>query len=189
VFAGVPANDDLGAESGTTHLFPGSCPAGPITFFCFGDGSLATGCPCGNAGATGRGCANSQNGAGALLNANGSVAPDQVVLAASGELPTSLSIFLQGDAEIVSGTVFGDGVRCTGGLLLRLYVKGAVGGSVSAPGAGDPSITARAGELGDTILPGSVRFYQVYYRDPDLGFCPNPPGNSFNITNAVRIAW
>jgi hypothetical protein len=34
-----------------------------------------------------------------------------------------------------------------------------------------------------------VRFYQSYYRDPQVGFCPAPAGNLWNVTNGVRIVW
>jgi len=84
---------------------------------------------------------------------------------------------------------FGDGLRCIASHLERLYVKSASAGSASAPQAGDPSITARSAALGDPIAPGSMRFYQVYYRDPVLSFCPPPAGNSWNVGNAIAIAW
>ena len=157
--------------------------------FCSGDGSLATGCPCGNNGASGAGCENSAATGGAALTATGNVSPDSMVLTSSGELPSVLSIFLQGDAEIASGAVFGDGVRCVGGSLKRLYTKNASGGVVSAPTGGDPSITAQSAALGDPISPGSVRYYQVYYRDPSLVFCPAPPGNSWNVSSGIKITW
>jgi hypothetical protein len=140
-------------------------------------------------GSAGRGCANSQNPSGAALSAAGTTSPDTVVFTASGELPTALSIVLQGDNSNANGLVFGDGVRCVTGTLKRLYVKSAVGGSISAPGAGDPSVTARSAALGDTILPGSTRSYQIYYRDASATFCPNPPGDTFNVTNGLIVTW
>jgi len=154
--------------------------------YCFGDGSLATACPCGNTGATGHGCASSRNPAGAVLDASGATNPDTMVLHASGELPAALSIFIQGNVNFPAGLVFGDGVRCAGGAIRRLAVRNAVGGVVSFPGLGDPSITARSASLGDPISPGMVRFYQTYYRDPASGFCP---GATFNVTSAIRIDW
>jgi hypothetical protein len=156
--------------------------------FCYGSDVAAEACPCGNAGGSGRGCQNSAASGGAQLSASGMTSPDSVVLAASGELPSVLSIFLQGDAAIVPVT-FGDGLRCAGGHLKRLYAKNASAGSTSAPSAGDPSITSRSAALGDPIAPGSSRFYQVYYRDPVLTFCPSPSGNAWNVGNAVAIAW
>ncbi len=158
----------------------------PFTPFCFGDGTLATPCPCGNSGSPGHGCAHSTNASGALLAASGTTSPDTVVLSASGERPSALTIFLQGNVNTSAGLVFGDGLRCADGLLVRLYVKNAVAGSTSAPQGADPSITARSAAHGDPILPGTSRYYQTYYRDPNPAFCP--PG-TFNATNAVRIDW
>ena len=147
-------------------------------------------CPCFNfPSGPGRGCDNSAATGGALLAAAGTTSPDTVVLTASDELPTSLSIFLQGDASNANGVVFGDGVRCAAGVLRRIGVKNASGGTVSYPQAGDPSISARSAALGDPLFPGATRHYQVYYRDPSLGFCAAPTGNSFNIGNALAITW
>jgi hypothetical protein len=186
---GAFGQDDLGADSGSAYHLPTACPTGPIVAFCFGDGTEVTPCPCGNFGFSGRGCANSQNVQGALLHGSGSVSPDAVTLTASGVLPIALTIFLQGDQTIPGAAVFGDGLRCTGGALLRLYVESAVNGTISVPQPGDPTITQRSAQLGDFLFPGSTRLYQAYYRDPDLGFCPAPPGNSWNVTSAVRISW
>ncbi len=168
-------------------VFTGVCSTG--TPFCFGDGSTATACPCGNVGASGHGCANSAVAAGAKLKAMGRTSPDSVVLTASQMLPTSFSIFLQGSASVPSGAVFGDGVRCAGGSLLRLSTKSAVQGITQFPDATDLSITARSAALGAPIPSGAVRIYQTYYRDPSASFCPAPTGSTFNITNAVSIQW
>jgi hypothetical protein len=100
-----------------------------------------------------------------------------------------LSIFLQGSANLASGVVFGDGVRCANSNLKRLFTHNASGGTVSAPSGADASISARSSALGDTIAPGSLRYYQVYYRDPALSFCPNPPGNSWNVSSGIQIQW
>jgi len=162
---------------------------GPGESYCFGDGSLATPCPCANTGVTGHGCDNSTGTGGAQISAAGATSPDSVVLTASGELPTVLSIFLQGDVDASAGITFGDGVRCVNGALKRLYVKNASGGVVSAPGFGDLSITDRSAALGDPLSPGDTRYYQVYSRDPDLSFCAAPPGNSWNVSNGRAITW
>jgi hypothetical protein len=157
---------------------------------CAGDGSLGTPCPCGNTGVGGRGCANSQPGsAGAWLSASGSTNPDSVVLTATGELPTALSIVLQGSIEVGAGLTYGDGVRCVAGTLKRLYTKNAINGVVTAPTGGDLSITARSAALGDPIAPGQTRVYQVYHRDPAPTFCAFPPGNTFNVSSGYRIQW
>jgi hypothetical protein len=159
----------------------------PGTRFCFGDGSSAA-CPCGNSGAAGHGCQNSITTGGSLLSAAGQVNPDTVVLTATAELPSALSIFLQGTVSIAP-TNYGDGLRCTGGSLRRLFAKSASGGVVVAPQPGDPSITSRSAALGDPISPGATRLYQVYYRDPIAAFCPAPRGDTWNVSNAVRVAW
>jgi hypothetical protein len=199
-FALLAADD---AANGGSHLFVAStlrtaslasfgiaewmgCPA-PGTKFCFGDGSVAS-CPCANEGAPRHGCENSHSTGGAELYADGGIQPDTVVLRATGELMHALSVFLQGSAD-VGPFLYGDGLRCAGGTLRRLYIKSAVGGFVSAPQAGDLSITARSAQLGDPIAPGSTRYYQTYYRDPNPSFCPNPPGNTWNTTNGVVITW
>jgi hypothetical protein len=161
-----------------------NAPAG--TQFCFGDGSSGP-CPCGNFGLPGHGCNNSANTGGATLAASGSTTPDTIVLEVSGELASALSIFLQGDVS--QQAPFGDGVRCAGGHLVRLASKHASGGYTFYPDQGDPGIRQRAAQLGDTIPPGAMRFYQVYYRDPSLSFCPAPQGNSWNISDAVALQW
>lgn len=157
---------------------------------CGTDGRTATACPCGNAGEEHHGCANSRaHSAGAVLVGAGTTSPDTVVLDAGGMRPTSLHIFLQGDATIALGTTFGDGVRCAGGHLLRLAARNAVAGASRYPDAGDPSISARAAALGFPIASGDVRTYQTYYRDPDPTFCAAPTGSTFNATNAVQVTW
>jgi len=152
--------------------------------FCLGNGSLAP-CPCGNQGTYG--CENSASTGGAVLGASGnaSVASDTVVLTSAGELPSALTIFLSGPIEIPP-TNFGDGLRCTGGQLRRLYVKNAVNGIARAPTLGDPSITARMAALGAPLHAGESHHYQAYYRDPVEGFCP---AQRFNISSGVRIQW
>jgi hypothetical protein len=84
---------------------------------------------------------------------------------------------------------FGDGLRCVSGVLKRLYVKSASGGTASAPGPGDPSITAQSAALGDPIVSGQTRGYQAYYRDSSASFCPSPSGGTFNVSNALLVLW
>ena len=166
-----------------------STPIAPIVSFCFGDGTTATACPCGNFGASGRGCANSVNASGALLVGTGSTSPDSVVLAASGMPSTALSLFMQGNSPQYGGLLFGDGVRCAAGLLKRLGSHTSSGGASTYPGIGDLSISARSAALGDPFGPGATRYYQTFYRNPAPTFCPTPPGNTFNITNGVIVHW
>ena len=158
------------------------------TSYCFGDASSPTACPCANFGAAGHGCENSSATGGAVLVASGTTVPDTAVLTATGEKPTALTIFLQGTSTIAP-VVYGDGLRCVGGNLKRLYAKNAVGGQVAAPTVSDLSITARSAQLNDPIQPGQMRFYMTYYRDAVSTFCPIPTGNTFNGSNAVAIGW
>ena len=163
--------------------------ATPFTNFCFPGQGLARACPCANNGVLGHGCENSADTGGALLTAAGSVSADTVALTASGELPGVTSIVFQGSVDLMSGSVFGDGVRCVGGVQTRLYTQVAVNGVVVAPGPGDPSIRLRSAALGDPIGAGQTRSYQVYYRDPTPSFCSSPIGDAWNVSNAVRISW
>jgi hypothetical protein len=162
--------------------------AGPWTALCAGDGTLRP-CPCGNDGASGRGCQNSASTGGAVLVATGAVLPDTIVLHVSGELPSALTVFLQGNSLLPSSLIFGDGIRCAGGALKRLYAKNASGGAAHAPAAGDLSISARSAALGQPITTGASRWYQTYYRDPNPTFCPAPGGSTFNSSSAIRIDW
>ena len=188
-------HDDCDLLKGTSHDWngdgiPDECqPVG--TPGCFGDGTLPTACPCQNTGVAGRGCENSVATGGARLEGSGTTATDSVVLVSEGELPTVLTIFLQGTAQNANGLVFGDGVRCAGGILKRLYAKTASGGTAHAPALGELSITARSTQLGDPLAPlsGQVRYYQAYYRDPNLGFCPAPAGNSWNVSSMLTVTW
>jgi Tol biopolymer transport system component len=159
--------------------------AAAFNAFCAGDGSGGA-CPCANNGSAGHGCQNSASTGGALLAASGnaSLASDTVQLSSSSELPSALSIVLQGNSAIAAQS-FGDGLRCAGGVLKRLYARNASGGALSVPQAGDPSISSRSAALNDPIPVGATRIYQVYYRDPNLGFCPG----AFNVTNAMAIVW
>jgi hypothetical protein len=170
-------------------LLTGDVPGGTTsvgTSYCFGDGTSSVSCPCLNFGAAGNGCANSANSAGALLQANGTTTPDTVILASSGELPSALTIFLQGDVSLSTPVVFGAGLRCADGNLKRLGSHNAVGGATSFPQGGDPSITTQSANLGDPIAPGSSRYYAAYYRDPSVSFCPPA---TFNATQGIGIVW
>jgi hypothetical protein len=126
---------------------------------------------------------------GARLSSTGTTDPDTLVLTSTGELPSALSIFLQGDELTPHVMTFGDGLRCTGGTLLRLYAKNATGGVVQAPQGNEPTISHRSAALGDPLQSGSIRFYQTYYRDPNMAFCPSPSGGTFNVSSGLRVIW
>jgi hypothetical protein len=159
---------------------------GPVSSFCAGDGldaHVTTACPCGNAGAPGRGCAWHAGPQGALLAASGSTSPDTLVLTASG-MPAAApsTIFLKGDVLLAGGIVFGDGVRCVDGDLIRLGTKVNVGGAAQYPEPGNLPISVRGGT---PVGSGAIGSYQTYYRNAAL-YCTSA---TFNVTNAVRVVW
>lgn len=64
----------------------------------------------------------------------------------------------------------------------------AVGGSITAPVPGEPSVPSVSATLGDPITPGSVRYYQVYHRDPTaLSGCP--ASSTLNLTQGIAVTW
>jgi len=162
-------------ESGT----PCAAPGIP---YCFGDGS-GTACPCGNNGAPGNGCASSVNPAGGNLATSGSpsVSSDTLVLTATG-LPTGACLYFQGTTQLGggAGVAFGDGLRCTGGTVVRLGTKQNPGGTSSYPVAGDPPIHIKGNDVA-----GDVRDYQCWYRNAAVFCTPS----TFNLTNGVQVTW
>jgi len=163
----------------------------PGTTLCAGDGSLSTPCPCANTGLPGRGCQNSIGTGGAMLSSTGvaSLKNDSLVVASSSELPNALSVLMQGTGTLSSPAVFGDGVRCVGPQFKRIIVKHAVFGTLTYPESGELSISVRSVALNATIAPGTYRYYQVFYRDPNPGYCPIPTGNTFNVSSGQRVLW
>lgn len=209
-FAG-PSRLSFAASYGSTYLiqigcFPSSpggqgsfliqntSPSALFTPVCV-QGRYGVGaCPCANPPLqAGAGCNNSSATGGALLSAAGSasIANDTLQLNMTGGKPNGATVLLQGRTELslLSGSVaFGQGLRCVGGNLLRLYVVGAVGGAASFPPAGNPSIVARSGALGDALNAGITRVYTSYYRDPIvLGGCAST--RTFNSSNGGIVPW
>jgi hypothetical protein len=161
----------------TPAVFVESCVAGPS----------GTGCPCHNQGSGGSGCNNSHNTGGARLNAAGmpSLQNDSVSIWQTGEWANTSSTLLQGTVN-APPVVFGDGIRCTGGVLKRLYtLPAASNGSVNFPPPSGPSISARSAALGYSIPAVSTVDYQVYYRDANLTFC----SGGFNTGTDQSVLW
>ncbi len=156
---------------------------GGFATICAGDGS-GTPCPCANEGAAGSGCRNS-TGNGAQLAANGtpSIQNDTFVLTGSSMPATATALFVQsaGIDHGGLGTQLGDGLRCISGASVRLAVKSNVGGSSSFPAAGDPKISILGG-----LSAGATRYYHVWYRDNNAGFCTSA---TYNYTNGITATW
>jgi hypothetical protein len=154
----------------------------PPVAYCFGDGTgidcATIGAGCAN-GAAGNGCANSVNAAGGNLSSSGtsSIASDTLVLLGSG-MPNSSALYFQGTTQI--SLVFGDGIRCAGGSVVRLGTKANAGGGSQYPAVGDPTVSVRGLVTG----PGT-RTYQVWYRNA-AAFC-SP--STFNLTNGLLVTW
>ncbi len=151
--------------------------------FCMGDGS-GTPCPCGNSSASSQrcGCANSLGLAGRLIAIGGaSIALDSLVLRADG-MPNSSALFFQGTAQQAAGagSVFGDGLRCVAGSVLRLGIRTNVTNASSLPSSGSPSLAIVGGIAGATTI-----HYQVWYRN-SAAFCT---ASTFNLTNGLSVAW
>jgi hypothetical protein len=160
------------------------------TKFCFPTLDGVGGCPCGNNPYIyGTGCYNSSSlPASIWQTGTASISSDSAVLYTYDEKPTALSIVTQGSALVAAGVNFGQGKRCAGGTLKRLYLKAAIGGSITAPTGADPSIHARSAALGDPLSAGAFRYYYVYYRDPIvLGGCSATL--TFNATDTVQMLW
>ncbi len=154
----------------------------PAQGFCFGDGT-GTPCPCGNVGALGNGCPSSVNPDGANLLASGSssLAFDTLVLSGTG-MTNSSALYFQGTSQAGggSGAVFGDGLRCAAGSIVRLKTVVNVTGASQYPEPGDPSVSLR-GMVGAP----STRTYQVWYRNA-AAFCN---AETFNLSNGVQVTW
>ena len=163
----------------------------PLIYVCDPGVGVTIACPCSNpASGSSRGCDNSAATGGARLKSTGTalLVNDTLVLTTEDQRPTGTTIILQGTTVDPTGTVFGQGLRCASGTLKRLYVKTAVGGSVTAPEISDFTVSQRSAALGDTIFPGTVRAYLAYYRDPIvLGGCPS--SSTFNATNTGTVTW
>jgi hypothetical protein len=152
------------------------------TTFCSGDGT-GTACPCGNVGAPGNGCASSVSVGGAHLGGTGvpSIASDSFVLSGS-SMPNSSALYFQGTSQAGGGlgAVFGDGLRCASGTIIRLGTKTNAGGGSSYPSGTDVPISVRGSNVA-----GAVRTYQCWYRNA-AAFCT---ASTFNLTNGVSTTW
>ena len=118
-------------------------------------------CPCGNDSNVydSEGCLSSFGNGGRLrMSGYSSISNDDVQLVCMKLPPSASALFFQGtqDLTFTGGAVFGDGVRCAAGNVLRLGVKQAVNGIAAYPEAGDVPISIRGG-----VTQGSVRLSGV----------------------------
>lgn len=193
-FGGAQTGDRIHINGSFTTLCPTFCaidgcitsmvitPCAPPsvgTPYCMGDGS-ATACPCGNAGGAGEGCANS-SGAGAMLGGSGSasVGADDLAMDAAQLLPGQPALLFAGVNQVNggAGSIFGDGLRCAGGSVVRLGVRVPDSNGAAAWSGG-------LGALGGWSA-GDTRNFQVWYRDPSSSPC----GSAFNLSHGVGVTF
>lgn len=164
-------------------LVPDACQTNSILAYCSGDGT-STACPCGNAGSAGNGCGSSLFAGGANLGWSGvpAVSHDNFVLHGT-QMPNSSALYFQGTGQQSGGqgSVFGDGLRCASGSVIRLATKLNSGATSRYPDVGDPSISVR----GSIPSVGGNRTYQVWYRNA-AAFCTP---STFNLTNGLTVTW
>ncbi|MBL8861539.1 MAG: hypothetical protein JNK02_05960 [Planctomycetes bacterium] len=183
---GIP--DDREIAEGTAADVNGNgiadaCEGFAGLLYCFGDGA-GTPCPCGNVSAPAdqAGCLNSLALGGRLrASGNAGLSSDSLVLSGT-NMPNSSALYFQGTAPQNggAGTIFGDGLRCAAGAIVRLGTKSNTAGASQYPAAGDPSVSVR----GLVAAPGT-RTYQVWYRNA-AAFCTSA---TFNLSNGVEMTW
>lgn len=188
--SGYRADVHYATNVAATTFLDGALPPA-YQVLCSGDGSVPTSCPCGNFGAPGHGCTNSFYGNGGMLYVDGATMVDPatardtcVLHVANVPHSTGLgSIFAQKDSYDPNGAVYGDGVTCATGSLIRLGSRGTPTGVGQWPEPQNQCLSVRG-----QVTPGSgvVRYYYAYYRNAAASFCPPA---TFNTTNVVRIDW
>ena len=166
-------------------------PAG-FTSFCHPGSGGVVPCPCGNPpSGAGRGCQNhgTMTG-GATIAGSGlaSLGADSVVLSATGENATSLTVFWTGSVLLSPGVAHAAGVRCAQSLH-RLYNGNASGGAIARPGGSDPSVSARSATVGAPITAGQTRYYFTIYRDPQAAVPCGSSASTINLSNAAAVTW
>jgi len=175
VLIGDPGDDEAGSDTGRATLYSTTPLAGEL--ICDG---VQGPCPCANQAGTGEGCMNSTS-AGAALETTGtaSVALDGMQFHAT-QMPGGTPAVLFTGTNAIAGGVgqaFKDGLLCTSGASLRMGVRFADAAGAAQWG---PGLAAE----GD-FAAGSVRFFQVWYRDAGVSVC----GTGSNTSSAVRVSF
>jgi hypothetical protein len=123
-------------------------------------------------------CTTSPNtvGPGALMGFGGtqSIAANDLVLLATGCPRNTYGIFYLGTQTSLAP--FGNGVRCVGGAVLRWSVV-----VTSAAGDASQPIDLTTLPAGQGVVAGSVRYFQLWYRNPGAG------GMGFNLSDGLEV--
>ena len=191
------------AGGGSSFIITEQAGPSPMTKTCFPGIGGVINCPCGQPANPAGGCANFGATAttGAVLDASGnpSLAADTLVLTTTNHRTAPAAgilnvFFASTGTTIPNGQANGAGVRCYNQVLKRLYTgqtSPPASGSLSRPGMGDPSVSARSAALSSPISAGQTRFYFNLYRDQQAtapAACNNTTSN-VNVTNAGSITW
>ncbi len=173
---GTPRDSEDSIFMGSVYTF--DVPTELGVAYCFGDGS-GNACPCANNGAPGRGCASGASSQGSVLFGVGvpSLTQDSFQLVVVDVQPGQPGVFLGAQNQIQggSGLLFGDGLRCAGGALIRYPV-----GIADASG-----VRFSHGGHGAGLTAGATRRYQYWYRNP----AGSPCGSGFNLSNGYEVVW
>jgi hypothetical protein len=146
-------------------------------------GALTSGCPCvPSLQPVAGGCRNSTGQSATLFSAGTpSVLADSIQLVAKEMPPGTSGTCFQGTALFAPPAVYGDGLLCVTGTLLRLGTQFAPTGDIDWPIPAIGSISVAGG-----VSPsGATHYYQVVYRDSP-SFCTPA---TFNVTSAERLIW
>ena len=169
-----------GGSGGVGGFFVEYSDVSTAGIYCSGDSSNPIGCPCGNIGSPEEGCANG-TGLGGKLRSNGSssVSAGDLVLTSSQLIPSQPGLYFQGNNAINSGdgSLFGDGLRCAGGGVIRLQVR-------FSDSTGSSSTNINLSAAGGALA-GDTKRYQIWYRDP----ASSPCGALFNLSNGLEITF
>jgi hypothetical protein len=160
-------------------------PSDPGTGLCFGDPGMGTPCPCDNdndGSIPGSGCDNGVFTTGAQLSSSGvcRISQDTLMLATTHAEPHNSGLYFQANNALSPAVVWGDGLRCIDGGLIRLQIRSA--------DAGGTSFTTVPLSIKGGVVAGETKLYQLWYRTVS-----NPPCglgvNDFNSSNAYAILW
>jgi hypothetical protein len=151
--------------------------------YCFGYGP-STPCPCGNDSPTGSltGCLSSLGVGGKLIATGVSSLSNDTVALVGTQMPNSSALYFQGTAQAGTGvgTLFGDGLRCATGTVVRLGTNLNVNNASHYPSPGQQPVHTKGG-----LLTSGTRYYQVWYRNA-APFCLL---QTFNLTNGWTLQW
>lgn len=129
------------------------------------------------------------NGAGATLGASGSnsVSANNLVLSVSNASSSEPGVFFYGTSQIQAP--FGEGNRCAGGTVVRLWPPSFAGASGSNSIVVDNTASVSASSPAPVVTGASLNF-QYWFRDPLCADCDGDLNASgFNLSDAYRIVF